>query len=165
VAVTDIKSSKTVIGQGYEGNITATAENHGGFTETFNVTVYANTTAIETQTVNSMPNGTSTILTFTWDTSGFAKGNYTLSACAWPVPGETDTADNNMTDGMVLVTLIGDVNGDRKVRVDDILAVATAFGSNWGEPKYSPNLDINDDRKIRVDDVLAAATHFGEGPW
>jgi hypothetical protein len=100
-----------------------------------------------------------------WNTTGFAKGNYTISAAAEVLPGETDTTNNNMTDGMVLVTLIGDVNGDRKVRIDDILAVATAFGSNWGEPKYSPNLDINDDRKIRVDDVLAAATHFGQGPW
>jgi hypothetical protein len=60
---------------------------------------------------------------------------------------------------------VGDVNGDGKVRIDDILAVATAFGSNWGEPKYGPNLDINDDLKIRVDDVLAAAQHFGQGPW
>jgi len=164
VAITDVIPNKSVVGQGYGCNITVATENHGGFTETFNVTAYANTTIIASQAV-TLTSGNFTTLTFTWNTSGFAKGNYTISAYAWPVPGETDTADNNVTDGMVLVTLIGDVNGDRKVRVDDILAVATAFGSNWGEPKYSPNLDINDDLKIRVDDVLAAATHFGQGPW
>ena len=46
----------------------------------------------------------------------------------------------------------GDVNSDGKVRVDDILAIALAFGSNYGDPKYEPILDINGDLKIRVDD-------------
>jgi len=36
-------------------------------------------------------------------------------AYAWPVPGETDTADNTFTDGTVHVGLIGDVNGDEKL--------------------------------------------------
>jgi len=164
IATTNVTPLKTIVGQGYPMRINVTVENQGDLTETFNVTTYANDTSIQNKTI-TLTSKNSTTVTFTWSTTGFAKGNYTLSAYAWPVPGETDTADNNMSDGMVLVTLIGDVNGDRKVRVDDILAVATAFGSNWGEPKYSPNLDINDDLKIRVDDVLAAATHFGQGPW
>jgi len=164
IATSAAVASKTVVGQDYPASVDIVVENQGNFTETFNVTAYANSTVIGSENV-TLTAGSSATVTFTWDTSGFAKGNYTISAYAWPVSGETDTADNNVTDGMVLVTLIGDVNGDRKVRVDDILAVATAFGSNWGEPKYSPNLDINDDLKIRVDDVLAAATHFGEGPW
>jgi len=164
IATTNATPLKTVVGQGYSMSINVTITNKGDFTETFNVIAYANTTSVASQTV-ALTSGNSTTLTFTWNTSGFALGNYTISAVADTVPGETDTADNNMADGMVLVTLVGDVNGDRKVRVDDILAVATAFGSNWGEPKYSPNLDINDDLKIRVDDVLAAAQHFGQGPW
>jgi len=67
-------------------------------------------------------------------------------------------------DGIVLVTFPGDVNGDGKVRVDDVLAIVLAFGSNCGDPEYDPNLDINGDCKIRVDDVLIAALHFGDGP-
>jgi len=164
VTTTNVTPLKTVVGQGFSTQVDVNVTNKGDFTETFNVTAYANTTVIGSENV-TLTAGSSATVTFTWDTTGFTKGNYTISAYAWPVPGETDTADNNMTGGMVLVTLVGDVNGDRKVRVDDILAVATAFGSNWGEPKYSPNLDINDDLKIRIDDVLAAATHFGQGPW
>jgi len=170
VVVTNVTNSKfgcvpmPCVGQNLTVRVNVTVANQGNFTETFNVTAYANSTSIASQNV-TLASGNSTVVAFIWGTTGFTKGNYTISAYAWPVPGETDTADNNMTDGMVLVTLVGDVNGDRKVRVDDILAVATAFGSNWGEPKYSPNLDINDDLKIRVDDVLAAATHFGQGPW
>jgi parallel beta-helix repeat protein len=164
IGIPNVITAKTIIGQGYTSSIDLKILNYGMYDENFIVITYANTFVITTQTI-TLTRRNSTTITFIWNTSGFALGNYTISAYAWPVPGETDTTDNNMTGGMVLVTLVGDVNGDRKVRVDDILAVATAFGSNWGEPKYSPNLDINDDRKIRVDDVLAAAQHFGQGPW
>jgi len=57
----------------------------------------------------------------------------------------------------------GDVNGDGKVRIDDVLAVALAFGLDLDDPTYDPNLDANGDNKIRVDDILIAATNFGLG--
>ena len=75
--------------------------------------------------------------------------------------GETDLADNTLTCGTILMVHEGDVNADKKVRADDVLAVALAFGSNYGDSKYDPNCDINCDGKIRVDDVLAAALQFG----
>ena len=167
VGITNIDKGtlKTVAWFGSKLNISVYVMNYGDNSEVFNVTAYVNTTVINEMTNFALASRDSTVLNITWDTISFANGNYSISAAAEILPGETYTADNNMTGGMVLVTLVGDVNGDRKVRVDDILAVATAFGSNWGEPKYSPNLDINDDLKIRVDDVLAAATHFGQGPW
>lgn len=69
--------------------------NKGDFAETFNVTVYANVT----DTANIMTIATferiilnshdSSMLGFIWDTSGFDPGNYTLSAYASPIPGET----------------------------------------------------------------------------
>jgi len=68
---------------------------------------------IGTQTTNNLPNGTSTTLTFAWNTTGLAYGNYTISAAADTVPGETDTADNTLTNGDVMVTIPGDVNGNK----------------------------------------------------
>jgi hypothetical protein len=137
--------------------------NQGHFVETFNITAYASITVIkklENVTLNSENFATVTLV---WNTSGFTRGNYTVSAMASAVSGEAYTSDNTFADGVILVSFVGDVNGDGKVRVDDVLAVATAFGGNYGGPKYSSNLDVNDDLKIRVDDVLAAATHFGQG--
>jgi hypothetical protein len=157
VAVTDIKSSKTVIGQGYEGNITATAENHGGFTETFNVTAYANTTIIASQAV-TLTSGNFTTLTFTWNTSGFANGNYTLSAYAWPVPGETDTADNNYTYGVILVTIPGEVNGDGSVDMADISLMIDWFMT--APPTWNPNCDVNNDNSIDMADISIAIDNF-----
>jgi Ca2+-binding EF-hand superfamily protein len=58
--------------------------------------------------------------------------------------------------------LVGDVNGDGKVRVDDVFLVVLAFGSNVGEPRYDPRCDLNGDGKIRVDDLFIVVQHFGE---
>ncbi len=96
VAVTNITSSKTVVGQGYSLNMTVTAADFGDCAETFNVTVYANKTSIASQNV-ALSSGNSTTIMFTWSTTGFTYGNYTISATAGPVPGETDTANNNYT--------------------------------------------------------------------
>jgi len=150
-------------------NVTAyikvTVANEGDFTETFDVTVYWNSThEIETKNV-MLASGANTTIQFHWDTTSCQEyADYTISVYAHPVLGETDLADNTFTYGNVLMVHEGDVDGDRKVRVNDVLAVAMAFGSNCGEPEYDPNCDITCDNKIRVGDVLAAAMQFGWGP-
>jgi hypothetical protein len=110
VAVVNVTSSKTIIGQGFNTSIKVSVTNQGSYTETFSVTLYANTTSIATQTI-TLTSGNSTTITFTWNTSGFAKGNYTIWAYAWPVPGETHTEDNSLTDGWVTITTVGDFGG------------------------------------------------------
>jgi hypothetical protein len=118
--------------------------------------------AIGTQTV-TLESGASTTLTFTWNTTGFDKGNYTISAYAWPVPGETDIEDNTLTDGWVIVTIPGDVIEPYfKVDMGDIVTLCDAFGSKIGQPKYNPNYDINCDGKISMDDIMIAVEHFGQ---
>ncbi len=62
----------------------------------------------------------------------------------------------------VLVTVLGDVTGDRKVRVDDVLLVATHFGTREGGPNWDPRCDITGDGKVLVDDVLLDAMEFGQ---
>lgn len=260
IAITEVTPSKTRVTKNDSISINVTVQNAGNFTETFNLTIYCNTTAIATQTV-TLTDGTSTIITFTWNTTGFAIGNYTIIATADPVPGETETEDNtlvngvvnvalpppitttnitplktivcqgytitinvttqnqgsttqtfnlttyyntteietktitqngnsnltttfawnttNLTeydnytinahadyntlvDGTILIVHTGDVSPvDMKVRVDDILEIALAFGTTYPEPEYDAILDINCDLKIRVDDLLAAALEFG----
>jgi len=161
VAITNVAPFKTIVGQGYSLNINVTVENQGDYTETFNVTAYANTTTIETKEV-TLTSGNSTTITFTWNTTGFAKGNYTISAYAWHVLGETDTTDNNYTDGWVMVAMVGDVNGDAKVDMIDIWLVARAYGRNLGDPEYEPNLDIDCNGKIDMIDLLIAAKNYGK---
>jgi len=170
IAVTDVAPSKTVVGQGYSLNINVTAANQSDCTETFNVTVYANTTEIETREI-ILSSGTSTIITFTWNTTGFAKGNYTIKAYAWPVQGETDTEDNTKYfDGIVKVTIPSDINGDKTVNILDCILLANHFGHTNGnghtpgtkEWRDCMNCDINNDGTINILDCIILAGHFGQ---
>jgi len=160
IAVTNVEPSKTVVCQGYSMKINVTVENQGDYNETFNVTVYANTTIVETKEI-TLTSGNSTTITFNWNTTGLTEyQNYTISAYAHPVPGEINTG-NTFIDGLILTIHTGDVIIDKKVRVDDVLAVAMKFGLNIGDPDWHPITDINCDDKVRVDDVLATAKEFG----
>jgi hypothetical protein len=118
-------------------------------------------TPIATQTL-TLTGGASTIITFTWNTAGFAKGNYTISAYVTPVQGETDIADNTLSDGWIFVSIPGDINGDRKVELKDVYAVGKAYGSSIGNPRYEPNLDINDDGKIELKDYYITCKNYGK---
>jgi parallel beta-helix repeat protein len=170
IAVLNVIPFKDYVGQGCETNVTVSLVNWGTQPENFNITVFANGTLIRTFENTVLANGDGATMTFTWNTTGFARGSYILSANATVLEGEVYTADNRFTDGPVLVTFVGDVNGDGKVRIDDVLAVASRFGTNMGGPPnsngyyYDANCDITSDAKIRIDDVLLAARHFGQGP-
>jgi hypothetical protein len=140
--------------------------NEGNFTETLNVTAYAGTTAIGTITA-TVANGSSATVTLTWYTTGFAKGNYTISAYAWPVKGEIDMTDNKLAGGWVIVAMVGDLTGikgwpDGKVDMRDVARVARLFGVPSYSPKYEPNCDIIYDGKIDMKDVAAVAKNFGK---
>ncbi|MGD0979308.1 MAG: dockerin type I domain-containing protein [Candidatus Bathyarchaeia archaeon] len=103
-----------------------------------------------------------TTLTFTWNTTDFAYGNYTISAYAQPVPGETDTANNNFTGGVVTVTIPGDLNGDFKVNHVDLIMLADAYGSKPGDAKWNTNADLNGNSRVDLADLVALATHYGQ---
>jgi hypothetical protein len=161
-----VDTPKTVIGEGFPLPINLNVLNLGDSTETFNVTAYANTTPVSTQLL-TLVSGNSDAATIVWNTAGFAYGNYTLSACASPVPGETNTANNNCTGGWVIVSIPGDVTGpngypDGKVDMRDLGAIAKLFGTAIGNPQYNPNYDINGDGIINMKDLAIAARNFGQ---
>ena len=117
--------------------------------------------AVQAQTVN-LANRTSSSLSFTWNTTNFAKGNYTVSVMASSVGGELDTADNTLLDGWIFVAMPGDINADGIVDIFDIATVALAFGSTPSEPNWNPIADINNDLIADIFDIVVVAMHFGE---
>lgn len=165
VAVTGIAFSKTVVGRGYSMNVTVTAANLGGTAETFNLTLYANTTIVASQNV-TLQAGTSANFTFSY-TVNLAYGNYTISAYAWPVPGETNTANNNFTGRWIIVSIPCDIIGpngwpDGIVNMRDIAIAARAFGSTPGSSNWNPNADFNNDGTIDMKDIALVARNFGQ---
>jgi hypothetical protein len=164
VAVTNVTSAKDVICQGCLGNISVTVENQGDFAEVFNVTAYANTTVIGEKTV-SLASHTSTGVVFTWNATGWSKGNYTLKAEADIVSGETDTADNTYIDDWVIISMLGDITGstgypDGVCDMRDVGLVARYFGQSV--PPAPPNCDVVYDGVIDMRDIGTVARHFGE---
>jgi hypothetical protein len=159
VAVISVERVKTVVGQGYGANITATVKNYGIYNETFGTTAYVNTTAVQTQTV-TLTSGNSAKLTYTWNTASFAKGNYTISAYAWPVPNETDTADNTFISGIVTVTIPGDLNGDGKVNLADLVLLAKAYDTTPGQPRWNANADIDSNGFVGLSDLVIFAKNY-----
>jgi parallel beta-helix repeat protein len=153
IATTNITPAKTVIGQGYTMHINATIQNQGHYTETFNVTIYANTTEIGKQLV-TLSSGNITTVSFVWNSSGFVKGNYIISAYASPVSGETDTGDNSYTGGMVEVLWKGDVNKDDVVDGQDAVIIIDAIPSYPGHPNWNPYADINGDDVVDGQDAV-----------
>jgi hypothetical protein len=151
IAVVDITSSKTVVGQTFSTQISATLENQGRYTETFDVTVYANSKVVDTRTGLTLTSGQSTTLVFIWNTTGWTRDSYTINVTATHVPYETDTADNTLAVGTIKVTIPGDIDGDWFVNIQD----ATLIGLYWLQtvPPAPANVDINDDGIVNIEDA------------
>jgi hypothetical protein len=167
VAVTDAVTFKTVcqetfspiniLYEGYTVNINATVENQGDFAETFDVTAKYDGNIIQTLAV-SLPAHTSTVVTFTWDTTAVVHGNYTLSVEAEVVSGETDISDNTYTNGWVVVTLLGDIDGDFDIDEDDLWIFAGAWIIYYSSGVKNPLCDFDEDCDIDEDDLWAFAS-------
>jgi parallel beta-helix repeat protein len=159
IAVNAVRLPKT-IRQGFSTEIQVDIVNQGHFIETFNATVYANTTIIQTQNI-AISAGNSLTITFRWNTTGFDKGNYAISANAGPVSGETDITDNTYTRWIV-VTILADLNGDGVINIVDIAIVARAFGTKPGDVNWNPEADLNNDGVINIIDIAMVAKQYGK---
>lgn len=142
-------------------NITVVVENNGNVSETFNVTAYGNSTEIETKLVTGLGVGENTTLVFNWNTSGLTPGqNWTIEAKA-PLDGDLTPLNNNMTDGTVFIKMLGDVNVDRTIDIDDIAEVATIFGGTPSSvPDWNPQADLYPDGLIDIFDLVTISMVF-----
>jgi hypothetical protein len=174
VAVTNVQRLKTIVGQGYTCRFNVTVQNKGDSTETFSVTIFAGTMPPFAQasktTISNLLKGETRRVTLVWNTTQWAYGNYTISATADTIPGETNTANNTFRDSWVLVTIPGDTNGDRTVNVLDLILIANHLGHTNGDghTPYSAdwykcmNTDIQGDNVHNVLDLITCATHLGQ---
>ena len=161
VAVINVEANPTTIYENCKVNITVTVLNKGDLTETFNVTIYYDNAQVQTVKIENLPSKENITFTIQWNTMGLSPGSYTIKAEAQPVPYESDLTDNTYIDGTVTINITGDVNGDGKVDIYDIVIVGLAFGAKPGDLNWDPRADVNLDGLVDIFDLVTVALNFG----
>ena len=75
--------------------------------------------------------------------------------------GETETSDNTL-NSWLLITIQGDVNGDRTIDIYDAISLAAIFNSQPTRPNWNANVDINGDNIVDLYDAIILASHFNQ---
>lgn len=119
-------------------------------------------TVIGNQTTRSLRQNDSATVVFPWDTTGLAKGNYTLWAYATPIPCGIDLPEYTLASGTIMITMAGDTNNDGRVDVRDIYKIAQVYGSFPGQSGWNPDYDLNDDGKINAKDYYIVCKNYGK---
>lgn len=141
---------KTVIGQGYVLPLNVSLINLDDPPWAFDVTLSSNATTIGTETGVNVSG--SSILSFSWNTTNFPCGNYNLNVTAGNLTAETS----------VVLTIPGDIKGDFKVSLDDLVVLANAYGSRPDDARWNPNADIDGNGVVGLSDLVLLAIHYGQ---
>jgi hypothetical protein len=161
VQVTSLMIGKTICCQGFPLLLNLSLFDLSNTTAECYVTIFANDTVIVNQTEFSVPAHGLSIFVYPWNTSGFAYGNYTLTAYAEPVQGSI-CVDNVPAVNWIVVTIMGDVNADFQVDIFDAVIIAMSFCSILNCALRNPNADINNDHVVDIYDAMLLANNFGK---
>ncbi len=95
IAITGMPPYRTIVPNRTMTSINVTIANQGDFQETFTIIASYNSTAFASQMI-TVGNGSSVKWLVIWNTTGVNLGNYIITTIAGQLPGETDTADNQL---------------------------------------------------------------------
>jgi len=147
-AIVDTACSKRVVGQGYNITTNITIENRGGSSD-FDLFVYRNSTVLTTLHVSGLYAGTPRTISFTWNTSDWARAKHGISVY------------DRLTNWIV-VSIPGDVDGNLIVNMIDLYSIALHYGAIKGQSGYVPEYDVDNTGIINMLDLYIAAIHFGQ---
>jgi parallel beta-helix repeat protein len=136
--------------------------------ETLNVTlnafalIYNSEVNVTISELTLMLSGkSSTALSLFWNTLGWSKGNYSINTCITSFD-ETLTIDDTSARSWVVITMPGDIDGNFKVQLYDLVLLAYAYGSMPNNSNWNPNADIDGNNEAGLSDLVALAQHYGQ---
>jgi hypothetical protein len=114
--------------------------------------------------VSGLAPGASIVVNFTSLFHPLNVGYYRLTAT---VDSRNDVAENKETNNAqvldnVMVTVIGDINGDGMVNVLDAVTIAQAWDAASSDPQWNILADINHDGHVDILDASRISLHWGE---
>jgi hypothetical protein len=158
LGITNVWTSKTVVGQGRILRLEVRILNFGLLNDTLTVTVWANETAVCQQTF-TLTRRNCTNVFLEWNTTGFARA-YIIKANLSLVQDDDDMSDNSFTYGIAKVSCIGDINGDYVTDAKDFVLVKKAIPSMPSSPNWNANADMNDDGVVDAKDYQIVKKHI-----
>ncbi|MGB8779113.1 MAG: CARDB domain-containing protein [Candidatus Bathyarchaeia archaeon] len=149
--------------QGGVMQVNVTAANLGSLAETFNVSSYYNNTQlIGVQQVSLLAPSAHITVSFAWNTSAVVPHNYTITGSCSILPYDINVTNNALNVSNVTVRIVGDVNGDGKVDISDVIVVENAFGSYPTHPRWNITSDVNADGIVNMADITLVLSNFGK---
>jgi hypothetical protein len=116
IAIVGIRLSSYSVFVGEAVGIEVTLLNKGNQSESFNVSVYYDSTIIETLEAKGIVPFLEQTLSITWGTDAMNPGSYQISASA-PLSGDIDPSDNTFVDGFV------EIKSGQQIQAHDVAVV------------------------------------------
>ncbi|MCS7124417.1 MAG: dockerin type I domain-containing protein [Candidatus Bathyarchaeota archaeon] len=118
-------------------------------------------------TVGNLPGSSSLELTFAnvfHPTKTGDIGKYVLKAIvdSGNVVMETDETNNMLEKKDFMVTIMGDVNGDKTVNILDAVKIALAWNGKPSDPQWNIYADLNHDDEININDGIRIGLNWGK---
>lgn len=168
LATTQVSPSETLVSKGCVTSIDVTVENLGDCPETFNLLIYHNATLFWRKTIVDLPPSEDTTITLNWNWIWAQPGSNTISGYVQPVTCETDTINNTLVDGVVMVVLCGDSNGDGDVDIVDVVCLVDYLFRSGTEPVPAACAgDVNADGSVDIVDAVYLVNYvlyYGPAP-
>jgi len=150
IKVEEVTASSFKVTPGEEVIINVKVRNTGRNNETFTVTVRANGTQFDTQTVTLLSGAFNDTLTFTWGTTGASLGTYNITVEAIPVENETYIADNmkslTVTVGIHDLAVTSVTASPTEVEVGDLVTINVTVANQgiFTEQAFNVTVYAND---------------------
>ena len=137
----------------------------------FQYTPYANTPGalneiFDMRLTNDTVTGNGDLATFAFTVIQHGANSTAFTGITVSAVAMQDNVNNYATptivSGNMTTTIPGDISGNGKVDLSDLVTLALSYGSMPGQPKWKPTADLSGNGKVDLADLVILATHYGK---